>query len=79
MAISDVLYETEEAILECQSHGVIAVEGEPEIELIVGLMRAVRMMPGRDRHPDAPNTFAADLARELAAYDDACRRRAQSR
>ena len=78
MAVSDVLFEAEMDILEYQRQGVIAEEGEPELELITDLMRAVRAMPGRDASPDAPNTFADDLARALAAYEAALRREAGS-
>jgi hypothetical protein len=75
MAVSDVLRDAEAEILDYQRDGVIATDGEPELELLTDLMRAVRSLPGRDAPPDAPNTFAADLARALAAYDHACQRR----
>jgi hypothetical protein len=71
MAVSDTLYEAEEAIRDYQRAGIITSFDDPEVELVVAVMRAVRLMPGRDRWPDAPNTFAADLASALERYDQA--------
>ena len=69
MAVSDVLYEAERAIEEYQRQGVITYQGEPEIELVKDVMRAVRMMPGRDRSPSDPNNFGVDLKSALAVYE----------
>ncbi|HEY7192872.1 MAG TPA: hypothetical protein VH439_03950 [Gemmatimonadales bacterium] len=75
MAVSDVLYEAEESIREYQDAGIIARHGDPELELLKDVMRAVRFMPGRDSSPYAPDTFDADLKRAIAKYTRLTRKR----
>ena len=73
MAISDVLFDADHEIREYIKDG-IGVEApnrpDPELELALAVMKAVREMPGRDGLPDAPNTFKADLAAALRAYEE---------
>ena len=68
MAVSDVLAEAEDAIEKYQRAGNGSSLNDPEVNLVVAVMRAVRLMPGRDRLPDAPNTFETDLHAALERY-----------
>jgi hypothetical protein len=70
MAVSDVLYEAEIQIAEYQDAGIIAQHGDPELELVKAVMRAVRLQPGRDAPPHAPDRFREQLAEALTQYDN---------
>jgi len=74
MAVSDVLWQAVEDIREYQEAGIITSYGDHAVNLVVAIMDAVRLQPGRDRSPGEPDTFDVDLRAALAWYYDAPRR-----
>lgn len=67
MAVSDVLFEAEERIREYQRDGIIAEMGQPDLELVIDIMRAARLQPGRDVF-EGSNTFEGDVLEAFARY-----------
>ncbi len=69
MAISDVLYEADIQIREyLQNQHRRPTPPDPALALLLALMTAVRLMPGRDRPPYDVNTFDTDLNAALVEY-----------
>lgn len=61
MGASDSLFEAEQAIrsdMQCETQ-LYESEDDPALLLVLAVLRAVRMEPGRDRAPDQPSYLSA--------------------
>ena len=68
MALSDVLAEAEETIIEASERQPLDGKETARIELITNLVRAFRMTPGFDSPPDHADAFDERLEEALERY-----------